>query len=299
MRTGWLAILWLLSPGAALADEPARPVTLPALTHPHPEVSTDTTLASVLFRGGGADRATYSHVERVAVEVPIIAPHWYAGAGYDAAFGTAPLGGTLLISGNPEFWWRGVWSSPYGLAFGGGIAAVIPTLSFAPDGGPGASVAAGAVASRGWERALFDPQFATVRPFLDMRFISGILTLQYRQSLEAATNFSSLTTYRMAAVGTLDMALRVSRLVSVAGELIEYYRLESGISDADRSYLAVGAHVRLSTRYYQPSIGLVTNIGSPLDTIAQVGGAPVSTSPAAFVGLRIGITFPIARAGSD
>src|SRR5574340_253720 len=76
--------------------------------------------------------------------------NWYVGAAYDAALGHDHDGTPRLVSGNPELFGRGVWSSAYGLSFGGGLAVVVPTKSYALTDAA-ASTAYGAIAARGWD----------------------------------------------------------------------------------------------------------------------------------------------------
>jgi hypothetical protein len=281
--------LALLSARAARAEEPARPPTLFDLTHPWPELTLDTMLGSVTYNDQAAQGTTYVRVERLGWEMPIARSRWYVGAAYDAAIGHDDDGSTRFVSGNPEIWGRGVWTASYGLSFGGGFSVVVPTKSYAFDDAA-ATTAFAAIAARGWDRALFDPDNATLRPSLDVRLVTGPITVQYRQALEIATNFGDVD-FRFAAVGTFYLGLRLSKLVSAGLDVIEYYRLDPSLDDDQRPYFAVGAHVALSTRYFQPTIGLMTNIGSPLNAISRIG-APLSVAPTSFVGVHFDLDFP-------
>jgi hypothetical protein len=279
----------------AHADEPTelhRPLTLPQLTHRFPEITLESTLALVTF--SAVDRAQSSstvRVDRLTTEIPLGTRRvWFAGAGYGMATGHLADGSAHVVSGNPEIWGRGVWSSAYGLSFGGGLATVVPVAGY--DDHAGDSVAEAAVTVRGWERASFDPFALTFRPFLDVRDVSGIFTLQYRQALEMALDAHDVTSSRFAAVGTLYVGIRASSLVTFGAELIEHYRLDPSLDDRDRAYFGVGGMIRVTTRYYQPSLGLMTNIGSPLNALARVG-APLDSTPESFIGLRLGLTFVV------
>lgn len=279
----------------AHADEPGelhRPLTLPQLTHRFAEITLESTLALVTF--GAADRAQSSstvRVDRLSAEIPLGSRVWFAGAGYGLATGHLADGSPHVVGGNPEIWGRGVWASAYGLSFGGGLATVIPAFGY--DERVGDSVAEAAVTVRGWERASFDPYALTFRPFLDVRDVTGIFTLQYRQALEVALDVRDvLASSRFAAVGTLYVGIRASSLVTVGAELIEHYRLDPNLDDRDRAYFSVGGVLRITTRYYQPSLGLMTNIGSPLNALARVG-APLDSTPESFIGLRLGLTFVV------
>ena len=177
------------------------------------------------------------------------------------------------------------------VSFGGGFSVVVPTGSYSSTDAA-ATTAFAAIAARGWDRALFDPDNATLRPFLDVRLVTGPITVQYRQALEIATDFGDLS-FRFAAVGTFAFGVRFSKLLSATADLIEYYRLDStpGLDDDARAYFAVGAHVALDTRYFQPSIGVMTNIGSPLNAISRIG-APLQTAPTSFIGVHFTLSFP-------
>jgi UDP-3-O-[3-hydroxymyristoyl] N-acetylglucosamine deacetylase len=284
------ALLLIFFPARARADdESARPSIGFDLTHPWPELAESSMLASVTYNDSAIQGTTYVRVERLSFEAPIASSRWYVGAAYDAAIGQDENGSARFVSGNPEIWGRGVWTSSYGLSFGGGFSFVIPTGSYALSD-PAATTAYAAIAARGWDRALFDPDNATLRPSLDVRLVTGPITVQYRQALEIATDFGDLN-FRFAAVGTFYFAVRISKLFSAGVDLIEYYRLDSGLDDDARPYFAVGAHVTLSTRWFQPSLGVMTNIGSPLNAISRIG-APISIAPTSFIGVHFDLDFP-------
>lgn len=271
--------------------EPHRPLTLPQLTHRYTDITLESTLALVTF--SAADRAQSSstvRVDRISAELPLGSRVWFAGASYGMATGHRADGSPHMVSANPELWARGVWASSYGLSFGGGLATVIPVGAY--DERIGDSVAEAAVTVRGWERAVFDPVALTFRPFLDVRDIHGIFTLQYRQALEMALDARDVSSSRVAAVATLYLGIRASSLVTFGAELIEHYRLDPNLDDRARAYFGIGGMIRLTTRYYQPSLGLMTNIGSPLNALARVG-APLDSTPESFIGLRLGLTFVV------
>lgn len=292
------ALACALASSRARAEEPqlARPPTLPELTHRYFEVTQESTLAALQFRDPNIVRARTVRVERLALEVPVVPRRWYAGAGYDLLFTHAANGEVRVVGGNPEIWARGVWSSSYGLSFGGGLGLVAPLTTFEGDESRG--LAAEAITARGWERALWDPSSFTFRPYLDVRDVTGIFTLQYRQALEIAFDVRDIGTYRFSAVGTLYVGVAASKRVTIGAEIIEYYRLDPGLDDVDRAYFAVGLNMRLTTRFFQPTLGVMTNIGSPLNAIARIG-APLDAAPESFIGLRLGMTFVTATASSD
>ncbi len=273
----------------AHADDAARPPTLVELTHTWPELTIESSLASVTYNDSALQGTTYVRVDRLAYEMPLVPARWYVGVAYEGALGHDDDGSPRFVSGNPEIWGRGVWNATYGLSFGGGFSVVIPTKSYAANE-PAATTAYAAIAARGWDRALFDPDNATLRPFLDIRLVTGPITVQYRQALEIATDFGDVS-FRFAAVGTLYWGVRFSKLVTAGVSLIEYYRLDAGLADDARPYFAVGAHVAFETKWFKPSIGLMTNIGSPLNAISRIG-APIGVAPTSFIGVHFSLDFP-------
>jgi len=297
-------VLVTVAPNIARADDSSRPPTLFDLTHRLPEVVLESSLASVTYNTPALQGTSYVQVERLSFEMPLTSSRWYTGLAYDAAIGHDLDGAPRFIPGNPELWVRGVWTAAYGLSFGGGLGLVIPTKSYSVCDGA-ASTAFAAIAARGWDRALFDPDNGTLRPFLDVRLVTGPVTVQYRQALEIANNFGESQcastplgqpqpgeALRLAAVGTVYLGVRFSKLISVGADLIEYYRLDPGLDDTQRPYFAVGAHVSLDTRYFRPSVGVMTNIGSPLDAISRIG-APIAQAPSSFIGVHFSLDFPI------
>jgi hypothetical protein len=290
-----VALLATIPVHAVAEDEPARPPLQFDLTHRLPEIMLEETLASVTH--SDTQGTTYVRAERLAFEMPLAPARWYVGVGYDAALGNDSTGSPSFVSGNPEVWGRGVWTAVYGLSFGGGFSFVIPTGSYGglSDGSPAATTAFAAIAARGWDRALYDPDNATFRPFLDVRLVTGPVTVTYRQTLEITSNFGT-PAFDFAAVATVFFGVRFSRLVSCGVDLVEYYTLTSNpqipLDDDQRAYFAVGAHIAFDTRYFRPSIGLMTNIGSPLDAISHIG-SPLTTAPTSFVGLHFSLDFRI------
>jgi len=295
---GVIAASMLFVSRSAHADDPVRPPTLVELTHPWPSLTVESTLASVTYNDSVLG-TRFVRVERLSFETPIAQSRWYAGVAYDAAISHDDDGSPRFVSGYPELWGRGVWNATYGLSFGGGLAIVIPTTSYLPQD-PAATTAFSAIAARGWDRALFDPDNAmTFRPFLDIRLVSGPFTVQYRQALEIASNFGDVP-LKLAAIGTLFVGFRISKLVTAGIDVIEYYLIDTETScdacaalpDNRRAYFAIGAHVGIETRYFRPTLGIMTNVGSPLDAIASIG-QPIATAPTSFIGLHLSLDFPL------
>ncbi len=274
--------------GPTQASCATRPPTMFDLTHRYPELMLETTHAAVTSDSG----TSLVRVDRLSFEMPIVPLRWYVGVAWDGAIGSDDNASPRFIPGNPELWGRGVWTAAYGLSFGGGLSLVIPTTYTNSTAALPTSNAA--IAVRGWDQALFATNdVATLRPSLDVRLVTGPVTVHYRQTLEIASNFGDVS-FRFAAVGTLFFGVRFSKLVSAGADLIEYYSLDPDpkIPDDQRPYFAVGAHVSLDTRYFRPSMGFMTNIGSPLDAISRIG-APLTRAPTSFVGAYFSLDFPI------
>src|SRR5277367_3749638 len=105
LRVSSVSLLTLLVfTRAALADDPVRPPTLVELTHPWPEITLESMLASVSYNDATLQGTTYVRVERLAFELPIVPSRWYVGLAYDAAIGHDDDGTPRFVSGNPELW---------------------------------------------------------------------------------------------------------------------------------------------------------------------------------------------------
>lgn len=290
-----------------LPDLPAGQ-TIPELTHRFAEVTLEDMFASVTLSpgavvasptGGSADTREHANVrvEHFGLEVPLIGRRWYVGASYSVAVGTRSSGGELPVAGNPALFARGVWASVTGIAFGGGLALVVPTFGWDAFG-QAAGVATAAVSVRGWDRALFNPDTLTPRAFVDLRDSAGPLLVQYRQALEVAVDPKTLG-YTFAAVGLLDVRVRFAPLISAGAELMEYYDLEPNVSDDARAHWALGGDVRLHTRFFEPMVGVMGNLGSPLRALSSIGATSLGASPASFIGVRIGMTIVLDHRRSD
>ena len=278
-----------------LRDQPRAP-TLPELTHRHPELSVETTFASVEVAASGGVQASEHRnlrIERITFDAPLVGRRWYLGGSYALSLGTRSRGGIAVVPGNPELQVRGAWASVAGVAFGGGLAAIAPTGGWRDDPELPA-IASATAAVRGWDRAVFDPNRVTTRAFIDVRDTLGPVVVQYRQAMELAASVRDARQYSLAAVGTVYLGCKLSPLVTVGASVVEYYSLEPEIADASRAHWSIGGDVRLTTRYFLPTVGFDTNLGSPLRALSSLG-APLSESPEAFVSLRIGLTFVVGR----
>src|SRR5258706_11523471 len=120
----------------ALPDAPAPP-TLPDLTHRALAGSMESTFASI--RGntrpdGSEPGRSFGWTERLEVEQAVSIRRWYVGVSEQFALGKAQDGNFLMVAGNPEVWGRALWASQAGLAYGGGLGALLPPVHHGADG---------------------------------------------------------------------------------------------------------------------------------------------------------------------
>ena len=297
MKQAALALSMVMLAGVARAEDEdelpnrSRPQTLPELTHRFTEVSGETTFASLALAPTTQDPRTQMtvRIERFGFEIPVLSRRWFVGGAYSFALGDVVRGSPRLISGNPEVFVRGTWASVTGIAFGGGFALVAPTRGYDGTDALGVALAAGSV--RAWDRAVFDPNALTQRAFIDMRDVAGPFVVQYRQALEIAADTRLKTRTTFAAVGTLYVGVRITSLLSAGAQLVEYYSLEPDVSDVTRAHWSFGGDVRVTTRYFQPMVAVMTSLGSPLRALSSFGSPLLGSSPESFVGVRIGLSF--------
>jgi hypothetical protein len=258
-----------VTPARALADgavfndpydvPPApRPPTLPELTHSEPEGTLESTAGAILPNGGGG--ITHAYVQRFTVEEPLGLRRWYIGANYELAAGSGKV-----VSGNLELQGRTLWATRTGLAFGGGLALIVPTAQFDNDS-PAGKTALDAASLRPWDVPFFVPSAIGARPFVDIRAIDGPFVAQFRQSLELLTttnNFGSPAIY--ATVG-LYFGLWVTARVAAGFEAFEAYVIDvkPDVRDSARAAVVVSPSVRLVLPWVEPAISAFTNIGTPL-----------------------------------
>lgn len=277
----------------ALLPQPPRPPTLPELSHPHADLTFEHTLASVTVREAGLPVTTGVQLHRIGLELPVWSRRWYASATWGFAWNPNPARPAFLPS-NVELGLRAVWSSTSGVGLGGGFGLVLPASSLAPLSDT-ALLAAEAAAVRPWDRAMFEPETFTFRPYLDARGVFGVAVLQFRQGLDVTLTPRDLLplprdSYRFAAVTHLFFGLAPLDLLSAGVELIERYDLDPGLADSERPSFAVSGNVRLTTRWFQPSIAITMPLGSPLNALSTVG-AGFGNVPEHFVAVRLGVVF--------
>ena len=295
-----IALAICLSARAATASEddtllprPPRPQTLPELTHPHVEIVDEQTLAAVTLRGVADSTRANVQLHRVGVELPLWARRWYANATWGFAW-TPSRSHAAFLPTNVELGLRGVWSSVTSVALGGGFGLVIPASSLEPLSDT-ALLAAEAAAVRPWDRAMFEPETFTFRPYVDARGVFGPAVVQFRQGLDVTLTVRDLlplpqSSYRFAAVTHLYLGLAPLDWLGLGVELLERYDLDPAAVDAGRASFALSGGVRFTSRWIQPSIAVTVPLGNPLNALSSVG-APIGNVPDQFVAVRLGVVF--------
>jgi hypothetical protein len=250
-----------------------RPPTLPELTHPDYEVSSETTVGVVAPSSTKATDHDTSDVaaivQRVSAELPIDRRRrWFLGGSYEVAAGAPPGGGAFkLVPSNLDLYARTVWATHTGLTFGGGAGVLLPTAQFGRND-DAAKVAAAAQAVRPWDDAFFLDDEVTVRAFVDVRDVDGPFVVQFREGLEYSIDIQGQGN-QVAAIAQAYIGLRVLHLVGLGLEGFETYVIQSPLvdtpsADGKRATFTLSPSVRLMTPYVQPVLGFVTSVGTPL-----------------------------------
>jgi len=284
--------LTVLLPTRALADDRPTPGSdvegpppLPGLSHRGIAVDTEYTLASaeptdVTSRETITAGRAYSYAARVAVEWAVAPRRFFVGAASELGAarvpaGTTPAsGGVAAVFGNPEIWARALWTSRVGLAAGGGLGLVLP-LPRAFDSAELEAVRASRVV-RPWALPLFDDLSLTVRPFVDLRHVTGPVVLQVRQGLDVAFRIrdpeASENRIDMTALVSVYAGVRVAQPVTLGLEFHEVYSLTEEVTapscappcDRYRIQLTLAPSVRLQFRVVTPTLSLLLPISTPL-----------------------------------
>src|SRR6185503_4698154 len=167
----------------ALPDAPAPP-TLPDLTHRGLAASLENTFASIQ-NAAPLDEArpgrSFGWMERLEVEQALSIRRWYVGVGEQVALGNPFNEGFHMVASNPEVWGRTLWASQAGLAYGGGLGAVLPAFHRSADS---STLVQTVAVVRPWDYADFVSGDLVLRPFLDVRAIDGQVILQLRQGID-------------------------------------------------------------------------------------------------------------------
>ncbi len=247
--------------------EAPRPPTLPELTHPEVEGTLEETMGSITPNQPTAHNVAVM-VQRLAVEYPLGARRWFAGAGYELAGGEPPGGGTpKAVGGNLDVYGRTVWATRTGLAFGGGLGVTFPLASFGRDG-DGQRVANAAAMLRPWDLPFFQEGFFALRPFFDVRDVDGPFVIQFREGIDWSFDTRDLPVFRVAAVSALYIGYRFP-LIGAGIEGFEYYFLDYPTAETERAVVVVSPSVRFMTPYVQPAVSFLSNLGTPLFGISD------------------------------
>lgn len=255
-----------------LPDTPRAP-TLPELTHPDIELTSESTLGVAAAKPELGRSNASLWVQRFGVEVPLGTRRWFVGANYELAAGASGTGApTHVVGGNVETYGRTVWAIRTGLAFGGGLGLVLPAAQF-DDAGNAGSVAFAAATVRTWDYAFFRSHAFGLRPFLDARTVDGHLVVQFRQGIDASLAPGHDSRKSLAAMSALYVGFRAHPVLGVGIEAFEYYLLDDAIEDRRRAQLFVSPSVRVMTRYVHPAFSAYTNMLPSIDPgVARVWG---------------------------
>jgi UDP-3-O-[3-hydroxymyristoyl] N-acetylglucosamine deacetylase len=273
-------------------DRLERPPTLPDLAHPFADLVVEHTFAGLAL-DGNPPRKTEVSLHRLSFDVPLVPRRWYLSGAWGVALGTSSDGSVAGAPTNTEIGIRAIWTTITGLGFGGGIAIVAPTSSVAT-GSSGALALGEAAAIRAWDRPLFEPETFAIRPFVDLRTVTGHFTIQFRQSLDMIASGRSAIplqeSYRIAAIAFVYVGYRIVDWLAAGAEIAERYDMDSATADTDRPRFAVTGSLRAITRWLQPGISVTTGLGSPLNAFSTIG-SPFDRSPTSFVSVRLGFVF--------
>jgi hypothetical protein len=249
----------------ALPDAPAPP-TLPDLTHRALAASFENTFASIQNAGRAGDAPlgrTFGWMERFEVEQALSIRRWYVGVAEQVALGNPLNEGFQMVAGNPEVWGRTLWASQAGLAYGGGLGAVLPAFR---RGEQQSALTQTVAVVRPWDYADFVTGALVLRPFFDVRAIDGRVMLQLRQGIDWDQSTGALTSRT-----TFYIGYRPIELFGLGLEAWEVYLIQAPQrKDDGRAAYAVSASVRLMTRVLTPAVSILAPIERPLyDAVSQ------------------------------
>lgn len=249
----------------AVLDAPAPP-TLPALAHPSLTYTFELTAASINPSGAAEGKQAYAWFIHNEVEYPLRSRRWYVGTAHDVAAGAVPGVGHDLFFGNPEIWGRGLWSSAHGLSSGGGFGLVLP-LPRTPS--ETALQVLGTVrVVRPWDAAYFTDRVLTLRPWFDIRHVTGPFIVQLRQGLDVAFALRELQPGErridFTARATLYVGYRAAKSVGLGLEVWEVYQLTAPIADDKRASVAVSPSIRFLLGRVAPALSVLFPITTPL-----------------------------------
>jgi hypothetical protein len=222
----------------------------------------------------------YAYAAHWLVEAPLSERVWFAGAtgGVGAASvpaGTTPSsGGSTLVLANPELWLRGLWSSQVGLGAGGGLGVVVPVPR--EYDAREAQVVRVIRVVRPSDFQRFRDMGLSGKPFFDIRYVAGPVTLQMRQGVEASVllrdrdddeNRYDLTAFASAYLGVAPL----DQLV-LGVELAEVYQLTADVAtprcvepcDANRIAVTISPSLRVRLPPLSPALSVIIPLSTPL-----------------------------------
>ena len=267
------------------AADPDGPPSLLGLSHGGVQLHFDYTFASaeptdVSSSETLSDAHAYAYAARWLVEAPITSPRWFLGAVHDVAGASVPAGttpgtgGSTLIPGNPEIWGRGLWTSELGLSAGGGLGLVVPlprSYSALEQ-----EVVRAVRVVRPWDVPHFEDRALTLRPFFDLRHVTGPVTLQMRQGFDALFRVRELgpfeNRYDLAGLVRVYVGLRAATWLTLGLEIEELYELTADVSsprcpapcDEGRSALAFEPSVRVHLPGMSGAVSMLVPLATPL-----------------------------------
>jgi hypothetical protein len=250
-----------------LLDAPAPP-TLPALAHRSLTVTLELTTASIepQLRPPRATGRAYSWLAHSEAEYPIVPREWYVGVAQDVAAGSVPGVGNSIFLGNPELWVRGLWSSVLGLSSGGGLGVVIPIPREVSTSEHLVLDTIRVV--RPWDAPYFSTLTVTLRPWIDVRHMTGRFMLQFRQALDIGIATRSLAEGEhrtdLVARGTFYVGFRIVKAVGVGLELWEVYQITAEVADDRRAAFGISPSVRFLFPHVEPSFSVLLPLTTPL-----------------------------------
>jgi hypothetical protein len=194
---------------------------------------------------------------RLEVEQALSIRRWYVGVAEQVALGNPFNEGFRMVAGNPEIWGRTLWASKAGLAYGGGLGAVLPVFRRGAAEATGAQTVA---VVRPWDNADFVNSDFILRPFFDVRAIDGPVILQLRQGIDWDYASGALTSRT-----TFYIGYRPIEAIGIGLEAWEVYLIQAPQpADDGRAAYAVSASVRLMTRVLTPAVSILAPIDRPL-----------------------------------
>jgi hypothetical protein len=226
------------------------------------------------------DQRAFAYAARWLGEYPIVPRFWFAGATADVAAASVPsssaegTGGSTLVLGNPELWGRGLWASRSGLGAGGGLGIVLPvprTFSTLES-----EVVRAIRVVRPWDASHFQDMTITVRPFFDVRHVTGPVTLQMRQGVDVGVllrdRSEAENRYDLTALGSLYVGVRTIRQLTLGMAVHETYQITRDLTspscispcDQNRATVTLSPSIRLRLQRLSPSISVLLPLSTPL-----------------------------------